>query len=110
MRAFSTNVGKSPNNRASIGDIVTDIEVGRLKSIYLTQTERSGGLDPVSATSLPQYVTIERFQPKQWFHDEILNAYADLCRQQDNEYIASTLVYPRLVSYYKKEKPLVSVE
>ena len=93
-----------------MGDIVIDIEVGRLKSIYLTQTERSGGLDAVSVTSLPRHVELERFQPEGWFNDEILNAYADLCRQQESEYIASTLVYTRILSYYRKEKPLVSVE
>lgn len=95
--------------KGSIEDIFIDVGVGRLKSIYLTPTERCEGLNTVDIPALP-YVKVMRFKPEAWFDDEIVNAYINLCRKQDSGYIASSLVYTMLVAHYAGQKQLVSVE
>lgn len=61
---------------------------------------------------LPDYIKIKvtRFEPNAWFDDEIVNGYINLCRKQESEYIASTLVYSQLASHYDGKKNLVSVQ
>lgn len=84
--------------------------VGRLKSIYITPTERNNGLNLIHATSLPEYVKMNRFEPTMWLDDEVLNAYATLCRAQTTEFVASSWVYSNLMAHYLGQKRLVSVE
>ena len=68
---------------------------GNLKSIYLSPAERREGLNSINTMSLPFYVRdcVHRFGPKQWINDEILNAYVNLCAEQEGVWIGTTNVY-----------------
>lgn len=65
--------------------------------------ERIEGLNSVDTEALDPDIRqcLHRFSPKEWFNDEIINQYGEMCAQQEYTWIASTWVYPKLVNHEK---------
>lgn len=72
--------------------------------------ERFQDLSTLDKLSAPVDIQtcFHRFNPMHWLNDEIINAYAQLCEDQDAAWIGSTRVYSSAASHFKGKYDIVS--